>query len=84
MGDYQLAFPRTLAIDVSADGAAWERVWQGPTAAQTLLGYLRHPREGALRLPFPARTARFVRLEQLEAGMGMWRVSEATVHAPAR
>jgi hypothetical protein len=82
IGEYLLDFPRRLAIDVSSDGVAWVRVWEGPSAAPTVLAYLRGPREGALRLTFAPRAARLVRLEQLEADRSMWRVSELQVHAP--
>ena len=83
IGDYFLDFPRRLAIEVSSDGTAWERVWEGPTASHAFLALVRGPREGALRFTFDRRTARFVRLLQLDRYSSMWRVSEVQVHAPS-
>lgn len=84
LGDFLLDFPKQLTIDVSADGATWERAWEGFGAAPAVLGYIRAPREGVLRLPF-ARThrARYLILRQHEAHRSMWRISELQVHAPA-
>ena len=84
IGDYLLDFPKRLAIDVSIDGTAWERVWEGPGAAPTVLAYVRAPREGALRFTFSPHMARYIRLEQLETHKSMWRVSEIQAHAPRR
>jgi hypothetical protein len=84
IGEYFLDFPRRLAIELSPDGTAWERVWEGPGAATAFLALVRGPREGAMRFTFDARQARFVRLIQLESYRSMWRVSELQVHAPAR
>lgn len=82
IGDYLLDFPQRLAIDLSIDGVEWQPVWEGPTAAPTFGAYIRGPRDGALRFPFDARRARFVRLRQLESYRSLWRVSELAVHAP--
>jgi hypothetical protein len=82
IGDYVLDFPRRLAIELSSNGAQWDRVWEGPTAAPTVLAYIRAPREARLRFAFQPRTARFVRLLQLESYPSMWRVSEVQIHAP--
>jgi len=84
IGDYYLDFPRRLAIDVSVDAQTWERAWEGSTAAQTFLAYVREPRVAALRFTFPSRQARFVRLRQLESHASMWRVSELQVHVPLK
>jgi hypothetical protein len=84
IGEYLLDFPRRLAIEVSPDRQVWERVWEGSTAPQTFLAYVREPRVAALRFAFAARPARYVRLLQLESYPSMWRVSELQVHAPAR
>jgi F5/8 type C domain-containing protein len=82
IGDYLLDFPQRLAIDVSTDGSNWQPVWDGRTAAATLLAYLREPRVGALRFSFDPKLGRYVRLRQLESFRSLWRVSELTVHAP--
>jgi len=84
VGEHFLEFPRRLAIEVSGDGVQWERVWEGPTASQAFLAFVREPRNGSLRFTFEARRARFVRLLQLESHPRVWRVSELQVHAPSR
>lgn len=80
--DLALHYPRRLAIELSQDGAIWERVWEGPVFAQTFLGFVRAPRRAELQFAFESRAARFVRLRQLEAFERMWWVSELKVHAP--
>lgn len=83
IGDYLLDFPQRLVIELSIDGAEWQRTWEGPTAAATFLAYVREPRVGGLRFGFDPKPARFVRLRQLESYRSLWRISELTVHAPA-
>jgi hypothetical protein len=83
LGTHLLAFPRRLAIDVSFDGRSWETAYDGPTFAQTFLGFVRSPRSGALQFGFAPRQARYVRLRQLATSTSEWRVTELTVHAPA-
>jgi F5/8 type C domain-containing protein len=81
-GDFARNFPGELAIDVSTDARSWERAWRGSTAASAFLAYVREPRIGRLRIVFPPRQARYVRLRQLDSDQRIWRVSEITVHAP--
>ena len=52
-GDFARNFPGVLGIDVSVDGTTWERAWEGSTAAEAFLAYVREPRIGRLasRLP---------------------------------
>ncbi len=83
IGDYLLDFPRHLVIDTSADGVTWEPAFDGPTFAETILGFVRAPRNAELRFSITARTARYVRLRQLESFSSMWRISELTIHGPA-
>ncbi len=80
LGEYARDFPRLLAIDLSVDGASWEEVWRGPTAALAFLAAVRAPREAAMRITFPPRAARYVRLRQLAEHRNMWRVAELRVH----
>jgi hypothetical protein len=77
-----LHYPRRLAIEISQDGAAWERVWEGSAFAHTFLAFVREPRRAELQFVFESRAARFVRLRQLEAFERMWWISELRVHAP--
>ena len=74
-------FPRHLAVDLSDDGEAWTEVWNGNTAAATFLAALREPRTGWLRIAFPARPARYVRIRQTADVSIGWRVrnSQSTV-----
>jgi F5/8 type C domain len=84
LGEYARDFPRLLAIDLSVDGASWEEVWKGPTAALAFLAAARAPREAAIRITFPPRSARFVRLRQLAEHKNMWRLAELKVHGTSR
>jgi F5/8 type C domain-containing protein len=82
IGEYFFDFPRRLAIDLSVDGASWERVWEGSGAPAAFLACARAPKAADLRFVFPAARARFVRLTQLDHFHTMWRVLELQVHAP--
>jgi hypothetical protein len=82
LGEYARDFPRRLVIELSVDGIAWERVWEGPTAALAFRAAVLSPREATLRFAFPARPARFVRLRQIASHVNMWRIAELQVHAP--
>jgi hypothetical protein len=84
LGEWARDFPRSLAIDVSTDGASWEVIWQGPTAAIALLAAVDGPRESAMRFRLPVRPARLVRFRALADHRNLWRVAEARVHAPVR
>jgi F5/8 type C domain len=84
LGEWARDFPRLLAIDVSADGAAWDVAWQGPSAAMAMLSAVDGPRETAMRFAFGARPARFVRLRALVEHKNLWRVAEVRVHGPTR
>lgn len=81
LGEFARDFPRRLAVDVSADGASWTTVWEGPTAATAMLAAIEDPRECPVRLPFPAHGARFVRLRSLADHKNLWRVAEIQVHS---
>ena len=83
LGEYARDFSRRQAIDLSEDGVAWEQVWEGTTVAQAFLGAVRKPTEAAVRIAFPARSARFVRLRQIAEHRNLWRVAELRAHAPA-
>ena len=82
IGDFQMDFPRQLAIDTSLDGEHWDAAWLGPTYAQTFTAFVRSPRVADLRFTFAPRSARYVRLRQLETFERIWRLSELTIHAP--
>jgi hypothetical protein len=83
LGEYARDFSRRQAIDLSEDGVAWEQVWEGTTVAQAFLGAVRKPTEAAVRIAFPARSARFVRLRQIAKHRNLWRMAELRAHAPA-
>jgi hypothetical protein len=81
IGDYVLDFPRHLIVEVSKDQRSWERVWEGPTFAETFLAFVKAPQRAALHFVFEPRTARYVRLRQVETFRSMWRISELQIHA---
>jgi hypothetical protein len=82
LGEYARDFPRLLRVELSADGADWETAWEGPTAALAFRAAALAPREAIIRVAFPARPARYVRLRQLADHVNMWRIAELAVHAP--
>ena len=84
LGEFARDFSRRQAVDLSSDGEHWEEVWQGTTAAQAFLAAVRGPREAAVRIAFPSRRARFVRLRQIATHRNLWRVAELRVNAPAK
>ncbi len=80
-------YPRALAVATSIDGQQWEDVWTGGTAGPALEGVLRDPRSAEIRIGFPARSARFVRLRQLGAHPDFgWFIAELKAYGslPAR
>ena len=83
LGEFARDFSRRQAVDVSIDGETWDQVWEGTTAAQAFLAAVRGPREAAVRIAFPARSARFVRLRQVARHRNLWRVAEFRANAPA-
>ncbi len=82
LGEFARDFSRRQAVDVSMDGEHWEEVWQGTTAAQAFLAAVRGPREAAVRIAFPPRQARFVRLRQIATHRNLWRVAELRINGP--
>jgi hypothetical protein len=82
LGELVRDFPRRLAIDVSADGVTWTRVWEGHTVVQAFMASVRSPRGAIINLAFEPHEARFVVLRQLESEIHLWRVTELSVHGP--
>jgi F5/8 type C domain len=78
-GEFVADYPRTLQIDVSADGSTWEHAWTGDTALQAYLGALRHPKEVPLVLPLNRDGVRFIRLRQVGFGPRDWSIAELQV-----
>jgi hypothetical protein len=64
LGPFSSDFPRRLLVEVSPDGAAWARVWAGPTHREALRGAIAHPKELPIVLPMAQRRARYLRLTQ--------------------
>jgi hypothetical protein len=76
-------YPRSLAIDVSADGSAWHTAWQDRGLRHVLAGLMRAPRSAVVPIRFDPRDARYVRLRLLEAASAPWMLAELTVLSPA-
>jgi hypothetical protein len=84
LGEHPLDYPRRLRIDVSVDGESWQPAWEGATAAETFLAFVREPRIGAIQIAFAPLLARFIRLQQLESVPNhQWWVAELIVHGAA-
>jgi hypothetical protein len=82
LGEFARDFPRRLAIDTSLDGSTWVAAWQGPTVVDAFLAATRAPIEARMPFAFEPRQARYVRLQQLDTEIHLWRVAELTVHGP--
>jgi F5/8 type C domain-containing protein len=83
IGGYSQDFPRYLIIEGSRDGDSWNRLWEGPTYANAVLGFIRAPRSASLNLPFAARSVRYVRLRET-ARPTNWRIQELRIYGPSR
>ena len=81
LGPDVLTYPRGFAVDGSRDGSAWETLWEGPTLGLLLTGIMADPADVRLRVGFPARDVRYVRLRQTGAFPGGWAVAEIHVFA---
>ena len=81
-GKYSFAYPRTLGIEVSDDGASWREVWRGDAATLALRGALAKPAIVPLRVNFDATTARYLRLTQHGQAKQPWAIAELRVFGP--
>ena len=73
-------FARRLAIEVSADGAAWRRAWDGTTGGLVVRAALRGPRQPWTDIPVAADGVREIRLSLLRADAAAgWAVAEVRV-----
>jgi hypothetical protein len=79
LGNLITDFPPRLQIDVSLDGAAWERAWEGSPALLAYHGAIRHPRELPIVFTLNKHAVRFVRLRQTAFGNYPWSVAEVHV-----
>ncbi|MGH7322333.1 MAG: discoidin domain-containing protein, partial [Candidatus Rokuibacteriota bacterium] len=79
-------YPRGLALAVSADGERWEEVSPTITRLGRLYWTGTHAIRGGVQrmvLRFPARTARFVRLQQTGTDFVFgWSIHELNVYPP--
>jgi hypothetical protein len=79
LGEFWTDFPQRLAIEVSADGSAWQTAFDGPTALHAYYGALRHPREVPLVFTLDRDGVRFIRMKQLGWGTHDWSIAEVEV-----
>ena len=75
-------FPRHLAIDVSIDGERFEQLWEGNGASRTFLAVVDAPISAWLRVGFPAREARYVKLRQTVEARMLWVVPQIEINGP--
>ena len=78
-GRFSLDFPRHLTVSVSTDGASWDVVWSGPTHRRVFGATLADPRRAPLYVAFPARRARYVKLQQSGRDREYWSVAELVI-----
>ena len=81
LGEWARDFPRHLAIEVSTDGVAWTRAWEGNTVAMAMLAAVERPLACPLRIAFAKQDARFVRFRSLADHKNLWRIAEIQVHS---
>lgn len=79
-GPWPVDVPRALEIAVSESGLAWQVVWHGTTAVQTMRAALADPRRVTLRAHFAPRATRFIRIRQTSSGSKVaWRFAELRI-----
>lgn len=80
LGPFSGDYPRQLLIETSADGAEWIEVWRGRSEALTFTATVRQPVEVPVIYELGERSARFIRLTQLEHdGVYYWSIGELAV-----
>jgi len=73
-------YPRSLAIDMSTDGRAWDTVWSGHTASRAVAGALDDPAMIPLTFELAGVRARWLRLRQTGSdARAHWSVAELRV-----
>lgn len=81
LGRFHADFPRHLILELSVDGAAWETVWSGRTAADALWAGIEDPRMLPLRFPAGGAEARYLRARQTgEDPVYYWSIAELNVY----
>jgi F5/8 type C domain len=84
IGPYAMDYPRTLVIETSRDGTAWETAWHGPVLAEVMDAQMRSPRAIRPVVAFPPRPARHVRLRQVGRDeRWYWSIAELEVWSGA-
>ena len=76
MGAFPGGFPRSLAVQTSADGTEWLDAWSGDVAAPSLQAAIADQRDVPITLPFNPRSARYVRVRQVGRSSSVWAVAE--------
>ena len=66
------------AVEISEDGTAWRKAWEGPTGGLALSAALEDQRLVAITIPLPDVRARFVRISTVP----LWVGRELTAHGP--
>jgi hypothetical protein len=79
LGPFSRDFPIRLRVDVSADGARWETVFEGDTALHTYFAGLRHAKDVPLVFRIDRGDVRFIKLSQLGSGQHDWSIAELSV-----
>jgi hypothetical protein len=79
LGEFWTDFPQRLLIEVSADGTAWQSVFDGPTALYAYYAALRHPKEIPMVFVIGRENVRFIRMKQLGWGTHDWSIAEVHV-----
>lgn len=75
--------PRSLAVELSVDGATWAPVWEGRGFRHALAALMRAPADLHWQVTFAARDARYVRLRLTESAEVPWTIGGLRVLGPA-
>lgn len=75
-------YPRSLAVELSVDGATWQPVWEGRGFRHALAALVRAPEDLHWQVAFDARDARYVRLRLTETAEVPWTIGELRVLRP--
>ncbi len=79
-----VGFPRSIAIELSTDGATWNDAWRGPTTEKSVAAAIENPRAVPLTFGFPTQAARHVRVRQTGQSRDQWTVAELRILGSAR
>ena len=73
-------YTSALRVETSADGATWADGWSGSVFERSIVAAMADPKRLRVVVPFPPRSARYIRLRAEPGGPGIpWTIAELEV-----